>query len=147
MTVSSTPWYGSWSTKPSALQPGSYAAATITSRIGTLLPCQPAENPSRRRASRAVIVATTTAATTAACIAARTIVEADGLCSRDRLEPYAARLQARYADAPISSALGRIVPDRVKIALGGLLLEAPSFVRHVVLDRWFLHRHQPALGS
>jgi hypothetical protein len=26
------------------------------------------------------------------------------------------------------------------------LLAAPAFVRHVVLDRWFLHRHQPALG-
>jgi geranylgeranyl reductase family protein len=80
-------------------------------------------------------------------LAARAIIEADGRCARDRLEPYAARLQARFADAPIPVALGRIVPDRVKIALGGLLLEAPPFVRHVVLDRWFLHRHQLALGA
>ena len=28
----------------------------------------------------------------------------------------------------------------------GACLSAPAFVRHVVLDRWFLHRHQPALG-
>ena len=80
-------------------------------------------------------------------LAARTIIEADGLSSRDRLEPYAARVQARFADAPISGALGRIVPDSVKIVLAGLLLEAPSFVRHVVLDRWFLHRHQLALET
>jgi len=26
------------------------------------------------------------------------------------------------------------------------LLSAPAFVRHVVLDRWFLHRHQPAMA-
>ena len=26
------------------------------------------------------------------------------------------------------------------------LLGIPSFVRHVVLDRWFLHAHDPALN-
>ena len=80
-------------------------------------------------------------------LAARTIVEADGRYSRDRLEPYPARLTARFAEAPILGALGRMVPDRVKIGLGARLLEAPSFVRHVVIDRWFLHRHQLALGT
>ena len=79
-------------------------------------------------------------------LAAQTIVEADGLFSRDRLDPYAARLEARCAGASLSGALARIVPDRVKTVVAGRLLEAPSFVRHVVLDRWFLHRQQLALG-
>lgn len=79
-------------------------------------------------------------------LAGQTIVEACGQFSRDRLEPYAARLQARFTGVPISGALERIVPDRIKTIIAGHLLEAPSFVRHVVLDRWFLHRRQPALG-
>ena len=79
-------------------------------------------------------------------LAAQTIVEAHGLFSRDRLDPYAARLEARCAGASLSGALARIVPDRVKTVVAGRLLEAPSFVRHVVLDRWFLHRQQLALG-
>ena len=37
------------------------------------------------------------------------------------------------------------MPEGVGAALARRLLAAPAFVRHVVLDRWFLHRHQPAL--
>ena len=80
-------------------------------------------------------------------LAARTIVEARGRFSRDRLEPYAACLEARFAGSPLSGTLARIVPGRVRTVVAGLLLEAPSFVRHVVLDHWFLHRRQLALSS
>ena len=79
-------------------------------------------------------------------LAAQTIVEAHGQFSRDRLEPYAACLEARFADAPLSGAIARMVPDRVKTVVAGRLLEVPSFVKRVVIDQWFLHRHQPALG-
>jgi len=79
-------------------------------------------------------------------LAAQTIVEARGDFSRDRLHPYAARLQARFPGAPLSG-LARMVPDRVKSAVAGRLLEVPTFVRRVVLDQWFLHRHQLALGT
>jgi flavin-dependent dehydrogenase len=78
-------------------------------------------------------------------LAAQTIVEAHGDFSRDRLEPYAARLEARFAGAPLSG-LGRMVPDRVKSVVAGRLLKVPTFVKRVVLDQWFLHRHQLALG-
>jgi geranylgeranyl reductase family protein len=80
-------------------------------------------------------------------LAAQTIVDAHGQFSRDRLEPYAACLEARFAAAPLASALARIVPDRAKIVVAGRLLEVPAFVKRVVLDQWFLHRHQLALGS
>jgi len=33
-----------------------------------------------------------------------------------------------------------------KRAVAGRLLGSPLFARHVVLDRWFLHRHQPAMA-
>jgi len=79
-------------------------------------------------------------------LAAATIVEARGQFSRDRLEPYAARVAARFADAPLSGAAARLVPDTVKALVAGQILRIPAFVRRVVIDEWFLHRYQPALA-
>lgn len=81
-----------------------------------------------------------------ALLAAETIVEAHGRYSRNRLEPYAERLLARFAPGRLSQALSGIVPASVRTVLGRRLLHAPAFVRRIVLDQWFLHRHQPALG-
>jgi geranylgeranyl reductase family protein len=78
-------------------------------------------------------------------LAARTILAARGDFSRERLEPYAACLETRFAGAPLSGAIARIVPDRVKAVVAGRLLEVPAFVKRVVIDQWFLHRRQPAL--
>ena len=72
--------------------------------------------------------------------------EAHGRYSRSRLEPYAERLLARFAPGHLSQALSGIVPASVRTVLGRRLLHAPAFVRRIVLDQWFLHRHQPALG-
>lgn len=79
-------------------------------------------------------------------LAATTIAEVNGRYSPERLQSYADRLQVRFGGGPVSSALSKALPDGVGAALGRRLLAAPAFVRHVVLDRWFLHRHQPALG-
>jgi geranylgeranyl reductase family protein len=80
-------------------------------------------------------------------LAAETVVEAHGQYSRSRLEPYAERLLARFAPpGQLSQALSGIVPASVRTVLGRRLLHAPVFVRRIVLDQWFLHRHQPALG-
>jgi hypothetical protein len=40
-----------------------------------------------------------------------------------------------------------MVPERVKAVVAGRLLKVPTFVKRVVLDQWFLHRHQLALGG
>jgi flavin-dependent dehydrogenase len=80
-------------------------------------------------------------------LAAATIVEARGQCSRDRLAPYAAGVAARFADAPLSGVAARLVPDTVKAVMAGQLLRIPAFVRRVVIDEWFLHRRQPALAQ
>ena len=80
-------------------------------------------------------------------LAAQTIVEARGDFSRRRLEPYAQRLRARLRRTPFSNALGRFVPRQVKTSAAARLLGMAPFVRHVVLDRWFLHRHELALNA
>jgi flavin-dependent dehydrogenase len=79
-------------------------------------------------------------------LAAATIVEARGQFSRDRLEPYAAGAAARFAGVPLSGAAARLVPETVKAVMAGQLLRIPAFVKRVVIDEWFLHRRQPALG-
>ena len=79
-------------------------------------------------------------------MAAAVALQADGDYSAGQLEPYADRLRARFGPGSVATALSRAVPDGFGAAVGRRLLSAPAFVRHVVLDRWFLHRHQPALG-
>jgi flavin-dependent dehydrogenase len=80
-------------------------------------------------------------------LAAETIAAAAGQYTKDSLAPYQERLGARFAPGAIASALSGIVPERVGGILARRLLATPAFVRHVVLDRWFLHRHQPALSA
>jgi len=46
----------------------------------------------------------------------------------------------------LAQALSGIVPASVRTVLGRRLLHVPAFVRRIVLDQWFLHRHQPALA-
>jgi menaquinone-9 beta-reductase len=78
-------------------------------------------------------------------LAADTIIDARGQFARERLQPYAASLAARFGDVPISSAVSRLVPDVVKSALARQLLRVPAFVKHIVIDEWFLHSSQSAL--
>jgi geranylgeranyl reductase family protein len=80
-------------------------------------------------------------------LAAQTIVEARGEYSRCRLEPYTERLRARLPRTPFSTAIGRLVPTHLKASAAARLLGVPGFVQHVVLDRWFLHRHELAFAG
>ncbi len=74
-----------------------------------------------------------------ALLAADTILAANGDYRRDKLEPHAARLAARFGggselpSSPLASTLLR--------GIGARLLSSRWFVRHVVLNRWFLHTH------
>jgi len=76
-------------------------------------------------------------------IAASTILDAQGQYSRDRLKPYETQLAARFgfATRPSSPTL----PAAVSSALAVGLMRVPFFVRHVVLDRWFLRSAEPSL--
>jgi flavin-dependent dehydrogenase len=79
-------------------------------------------------------------------LAAATIVEAEGRYTRDRLQPYEARLRARFGAETFSRAVTRLLQPRLWAPLAGGLIGMPAFVRHVVLDRWFLHTRVPALA-
>jgi len=79
-------------------------------------------------------------------LAASTIIEADGEYDCRRLAGYDARLRARFGAGAVSRVLSRAVPHAVSSALAPVLFDIPWFVRHLLLDRWFLHAHEPALG-
>jgi geranylgeranyl reductase family protein len=76
-------------------------------------------------------------------IAAAAIVAAGGAYSRDRLASYEQQLSARFglSKRPRTSML----PASLASAMAVSLMRVPSFVRHVVLDRWFLRATEPAL--
>lgn len=84
-------------------------------------------------------------------IAAAAIVAANGDYGRDRLEPYARRLRHRFGTGSLARLVSCMVPTAVSTgmsaALAPWLLDKSWFVRHVVLDRWFLHVREPTLGS
>jgi flavin-dependent dehydrogenase len=80
-------------------------------------------------------------------IAAATIAAAGGRYTRDRLAPYEARLRERFSDQPLTRLIARTVPASVTASLATWLFDRPSFVRHVLLDRWFLHATEPALTA
>jgi geranylgeranyl reductase family protein len=82
-------------------------------------------------------------------IAAETIVATKGRYTRDRLEPYEARLRARFGDQPLilTRLIARTIPSSLTSSLAARLFDSPAFVRHVLLDRWFLHANDPALAA
>ena len=69
-------------------------------------------------------------------LAARTILEAEGNYSRERLEPYRERLQETLGGK--GPGIGRVLPEPLRLFIGRRLLAVPWFARHVVMDRWFL---------
>jgi geranylgeranyl reductase family protein len=76
-------------------------------------------------------------------LAAATILEAGGDYRSEKLQPYASRLVARFGAGDVRKG----EPSSLRKLLGGMLLANRWFTRHVVLDRWFLHNHQPAVLS
>jgi flavin-dependent dehydrogenase len=81
-------------------------------------------------------------------LAASAILEARRNGAGDPLPRYEASLRARFGPAGGGGARPRArLPNAIKRALAGRLLGNRLFARHVVLDRWFLHRHEPALAQ
>ena len=80
-------------------------------------------------------------------MAAAAIVAANGSYTRDRLTPYEDRLWARYTDQPLMRLIARTIPTALTASLAAWLFDSPSFARHVLLDRWFLHANEPALSA
>ena len=75
-------------------------------------------------------------------MAAAAIVQA----RRDRRSDAARQFQVQLAQRfgrPGQWSLGSLLPTQWKRRIAGRLLTSPRFTRQVLLDRWFLHRHQP----
>jgi flavin-dependent dehydrogenase len=70
--------------------------------------------------------------------AARTIVDAAGRYTRDRLQRYDTWLRERFGESPLVSTLSPLVPAAVWMPLARALLGNRAFVRSIVLNRGFL---------
>ena len=79
-------------------------------------------------------------------LAASTIIDANGRYTRERLEPYEQQLRGRFGVSAVSRLLSETMLPGLAATVVPWLLGTPWFVRNLVLDRWFLHAHQPALG-
>lgn len=81
-------------------------------------------------------------------LAANVIAAAEGSYSRERLEPYRALLVQRFGKSENhwAARLGGHVPAGLISSVARRLLATHWFSREIVLDRWFLHRNEPALN-
>jgi flavin-dependent dehydrogenase len=81
-------------------------------------------------------------------MAAASIIEARADYSASSLAAYDRRLRERFGElqAPGHS-VEKLIPEDALAWLGTRLLSLPWFVRHVVLDRWFLRAADRALAS
>jgi flavin-dependent dehydrogenase len=79
-------------------------------------------------------------------LAAAAILAAGSHRDRESFEPYRHALSARFGGRGARSA-SSLVPAPARAWLAGLLVGNAALSRHLVLDRWFLHRREPALGD
>ncbi|HEY6006930.1 MAG TPA: NAD(P)/FAD-dependent oxidoreductase [Geobacteraceae bacterium] len=80
-----------------------------------------------------------------ALLAADVILAAGSDYRRDRLEPYAAGLTARFGGGAGLPSLA--LASALLRGIGARLLSSRWFTRHVVLDRWFLHNRSKRPGN
>ena len=88
-------------------------------------------------------------------LAARAILAASGDFSQTRLETYRDLLRERFGASgrfrksgeDWTTTIGRRLPEGAMSALAAALLKSRWFTRHIVLDSWFLHRHEPSLSA
>lgn len=73
-------------------------------------------------------------------MAAEVILAASGDYRTENLTPYGKRIRDRFG-TPRSGSVTDRLPAGWLHALATRLLATKWFVRHIVLDRWFLHRH------
>ena len=76
-------------------------------------------------------------------MAAAAIANARGSYSRDHLAPYQRQLGHRFGSS--TRPRRSIVHSALTSALAVGLMQVPPFVRHIVLDRWFLRANEAAL--
>jgi flavin-dependent dehydrogenase len=79
-------------------------------------------------------------------LAAEVIAAADGDYGPRQLDVYRSRVLARFGQ-PRSGSAGAWLPASWLRAAAARLLASKQFSRRVVLERWFLHMHEPPLAA
>ncbi len=82
-------------------------------------------------------------------LAAETLLAAGGDYSRHNLEAYRTMLRTRFGDADKDwvRKTSRYLPEWFVSSVGRQLLKTRWFSRRVLVERWFLHSHDPALTT
>ena len=80
-------------------------------------------------------------------LAAKAVVAAGGVYTRERLESYRTMLGSRFGESRVDwpTRIGRKLPPQVMQSAARMLLGTRWFSRRIVVDRWFLHTDEPAL--
>ena len=75
-------------------------------------------------------------------MAAAVIIEAAGDYRQGSLARYASRLTARFGKRSPAAEDSSWLPQEIRRPLAASLMATRWFVRHIVVDRWFLHAQQ-----
>ena len=80
-------------------------------------------------------------------LAADVILSARGEYNKTTLSLYSSALTSQFGKVQDdwSVAIGRRIPGYLVNSFAKLLMASQWFSRHVILEQWFLHRHDPAL--
>jgi flavin-dependent dehydrogenase len=78
-------------------------------------------------------------------LAATEIVAAAGDYRQSSLARFETRIADRFG-SPTKAVRRPWLPEAWRSAVGRLFLATHWFTRHIVIDRWFLHSHQPSLA-
>jgi flavin-dependent dehydrogenase len=79
-------------------------------------------------------------------MAAFYLLSAGGHYSREALAPYARAVTARLGEPRSAGGPPAGLAAVLTAAVGRALLRSPRFLRHIVLERWFLHRSRKPFG-
>jgi flavin-dependent dehydrogenase len=80
-------------------------------------------------------------------MAAESVIEVGGAYGHEALAGYAAKLADRFGAEAKPTAMSGFVPEGLARTVSPVAMNWPWFVRHFVIDRWFLHVNQAALPS
>jgi geranylgeranyl reductase family protein len=80
-------------------------------------------------------------------LAAAAIVGAGGDYRQASLAPYVSRMTARFGSRIPNGETGSWLPQGLRQQLAARLMTTRWFVRHFVVDRWFLHSEQQPLAA
>jgi geranylgeranyl reductase family protein len=80
-------------------------------------------------------------------MAAAAIIEAAGDYRQDNLARYAGRLTTRFGKRNPAEESRSWLPQEIRRPLAASLMATRWFVRHIVVDRWFLHAQQQPVAT